>query len=301
MESDRITNLKMSKGGGKWKGGDGFDVTGEGRQEERAKEKMEEPLVNRATNFQAKQGGQRNEAGESVTYPAVYGVDMSERKRQAILRDITYKGQTSGSGLPTRDLIGDRQVMLDQQTVDWLMREQDRMALISKDKYFEESAIKSGLFETPHGLKYLQGIKPDYFKRRRKLAKWVANAQLKLFDIRMNGIQSQQDFEFMYMLQSLDADQKHILTKPVWLLNQIGPHTQGVSGGVYNGPDWQSGIFTRSRAPNDGQVAAFAGMASKGSQGITSGTSQGGVADWGWEKLFGGVIPATTDGRPGWF
>jgi hypothetical protein len=287
----------MSKGGGKWKGGDGFDVTGEGRQEERAKERAEEPLVNRATNFQARADGGRNGDGEAVTYPAVYGVDMAERKRQAILRDLTYKGQTSSTAaLDTRKLVGDRQVMLDQQTVDWLMREQDRMALITKDKYFEESAIKSGLFNTPHGLKYLQGIKPDYFKRRRKLAKWVANAQLKLFDMRMNGIQNQQDFEFMYMLQSLDKDQKQILTKPVWLLNQIGP--KGDDGmGVDVEASWQSGIFTRSRAPDDKQIAAFAGMGSPASLGITADKTQGGVSDWGWNNLFGGSVLKTGDGN----
>lgn len=291
----------MSKG--KWKGGDGFDVTGEGRQEERAKEKMEEPLVNKPTNFGVgKPGydttGQRT--GETVTYPAVYGVDMAERKRQAILRDITYKGQTAPGGLPTRELIGDRQVMLDQQTVDWLMREQDRMSLIAKDQYFEQSAIKSGLFSTPHGLDYLHKIKPDYFKRRRKLAKWVANAQLKLFDIRMNGIQNQQDFEFLYMLQSLDASQKKVLTKPVWLLNQLGSG-DGEGNAVDNSPSWQQGIFTRSRAPKPTQVASFAGMGSLNGTGITPNDNQGRVSPWGWEKLFGGVIPASSSGTPGWY
>ncbi|QKE44424.1 hypothetical protein [Yaravirus sp. 'brasiliensis'] len=279
----------MSKG--KWKGGDGFDVTGEGREQERADEKAREPLMNKPTNFSVGKGGDRVQNGESVTYPAVYGVDMAERKRQAILRDITYKGQTSSTGLPTRDLIGDRQVMLDQQTVDWLMREQDRMALINKDQYFEQSAIKSGLFSTPHGLDYLHKIKPDYFKRRRKLAKWVANAQLKLFDIRMNGIQNETDFNFLYMLQSLDESQKKILTKPVWLLNQLGSGA-GEGQDVSNKPDWQSGIFTRPRVPNSNQVSSFAGMGSVNGTGITPKT-QGTWSEWGWQSLFGGAMPTT--------
>lgn len=284
---------------GKWKGGDGFDVTGEGRQEERAKEKAEEPLVNKPTNFSAGRGGNRVENGETVTYPAVYGVDMGERKRQALLRDITLGGQTSAGGLPTRELIGDRQVMLDQQTVDWLMREQDRMSLIAKDQYFERSAIESGLFSTPHGLDYLHKIKPDYFKRRRKLAKWVANAQLKLFDIRMNGIQNQADFEFLYMLQSLDASQKKVLTKPVWLLNQLGSGT-GETGDVSNAPDWQAGIFTRSRMPRESQVASFAGMGSVAGTGITPNANQGRLNPWSWSNMWSGVTGGITGNPRGW-
>jgi hypothetical protein len=283
---------------GKWKGGDGFDVTGEGRQEQRAQEKAEEPLVNKPTNFSAGRMD-RQANGETVTYPAVYGVDMGERKRQAILRDITLGGQTAPGGLDTRQLIGDRQVMLDQQTVDWLMREQDRMSLIAKDEYFERSAIASGLFSTPHGLDYLHKIKPDYFKRRRKLAKWVANAQLKLFDIRMNGIQNQADFEFLYMLQSLDANQKRVLTKPVWLLNQLGT-VAGENGAVSTGPDWQAGIFTRTLMPKrtgpNAQYASFAGMGSIGGTGITPDGNQGGVSQWGWNNLWSGI----TGGTGGW-
>lgn len=272
--------------GGKWKGGDGFDVTGEGKGEQRAKERAEEPLTQRATNFQtAANNPNVNQAGErAITFPAVYGVDMQERKRQAILRDITLNqqgrgGANEGNSLPTRDLIGDRQVMLDDRTVSWLMDEQDRMGLIAKDQYFEESAVKSGLFSTPHGLKYLQGIRPDYFKRRRKLAKWVANAQLKLFDMRMNGIQNQQDFDFMYMLQSLTEEQKKILTKPVWLLNSLRD--------VDDKPSWQPGLFTRPSQPK-AQVAAFAGMGSINSRGITQET-QGGPAD-SWAGAFTGLL-----------
>lgn len=52
------------------------------RKKLRAAERAQEPLVNKPTNF----------SGSGVTYPAVYGVDMKSRQREAILRDITRGG-----------------------------------------------------------------------------------------------------------------------------------------------------------------------------------------------------------------
>lgn len=257
--------------GGKWKGGDGFEVGHRGSAEARAKEKMEEPLVQDVVNFRAEGGG--GAAGpdqwdvngsnpERQTFPAIYGVDLQARRREKILSEIT-KNQLGAGGQKTElgKMLGDRQVMLDDKTTSWLLQEEDRIALMAKDKYFEESAINSGLFSTPHGLEYLHKIRPQYFKDRRKLAKWVSNAQLKLFDLRFNGVHTPQDFDFMYMIQSLSEDQKKVLTKPVWLLNQLDAKTDP--------SDWfQPGIFARSRAPNDGSNASFAGMGSWGGPGV---------------------------------
>lgn len=269
----------MSKG--KWKGGDTFDVTGEGNAEARAMENQQEPLVNKPTNFASRAANGRfatDRAGDAPdTFPTIYGVDFDERRRQAMLRDITTKqlsGQASGLG----DVLGDRQVMLTDRDLQWVMNEQDRLGLIEKDRYFEKSAIESGMFSTPHGLQYLRGIKPDYFERREKLAKWVANAQLKLFDIRFNGVKDQQDFNFMYMLQGLDESQKKILTKPVWLLNTLTD--------VDASPNYQPGVFARSRLPDKDQVMSFAGMGSIAGTSVTQ-ASQGGISPWSWDSSTG--------------
>lgn len=50
------------------------------RAEARKKEKLEAPLQQTATNFNV-----------GAAFPALYGVDMKERKRQVVLRDITKK------------------------------------------------------------------------------------------------------------------------------------------------------------------------------------------------------------------
>lgn len=265
---------------GNWKGGDGFEVGNRGSAEARAKEKMEEPLVQTPTNFRKPDADEP----ERQTFPAIYGVDLNARRREKILASIT-KGQL-GSGEDRGELgkmLGDRQVMLDDKTTSWLMQEEDRLALMAKDKYFEDSAIESGLFSTPHGLEYLHKIRPQYFKDRRKLAKWVANAQLKLFDLRFNGVHTPQDFDFMYMIQSLTEDQKRILKKPVWLLNtaaaDVDPKTW-----------YKPGVFAQTRTPLDGANASFAGMGSRDAAGNNTGAGIGlqPEGDSFWGSIFGG-------------
>jgi hypothetical protein len=268
---------------GNWKGGDGFEVGNRGSAEARAKEKMEEPLVQKPTNFRADHADEP----ERQTFPAIYGVDLQARRREKILASISQGTFSAGADGQKRGelgkMLGDRQVMLDDKTTSWLMQEEDRLALMAKDKYFEDSAISSGLFSTPHGLEYLHKIRPQYFKDRRKLAKWVANAQLKLFDLRFNGVHTPQDFDFMYMIQSLSEDQKKILKKPVWLLNTA-------AADVDPGTWYQPGLFARSRAPEDGANASFAGMGSRDAQGNNTGAGLGlrpeGESFWG--GIFGG-------------
>jgi hypothetical protein len=267
---------------GNWKGGDGFEVGNRGSAEARAKEKMEEPLVQKPTNFRAADADEP----ERQTFPAIYGVDLQARRREKILASIT-KGQLGANGGEKGELgkmLGDRQVMLDDRTTSWLMQEEDRLALMAKDKYFEDSAIQSGLFSTPHGLEYLHKIRPQYFKDRRKLAKWVANAQLKLFDLRFNGVHTPQDFDFMYMIQSLSEDQKKILKKPVWLLNTA-------AADVDPGTWYKPGVFAQSRAPDDGSNASFAGMGSRDAQGNNTGAGLGlrPKGDSFWGSIFGGT------------
>lgn len=295
----------MSKSGGKWKGGDGFEVGHRGSAEARAKEKMEEPLVQPVTNFRRQRDEVVDDDGNVVrpagfdqdgkhderqTFPAIYGVDLQARRREKILSEFTKnqlgnggQGGDAGKKGELAQMLGDRQVMLDDKTTAWLLQEEDRMALIAKDKYFEESAIASGLFSTPHGLEYLHKIRPQYFKDRRKLAKWVSNAQLKLFDLRFNGVHTPQDFDFMYMIQSLGPDQKEILKHPVWLLNQ---YTAEVGADSW----FKKGLFARSRAPDAQVNASFAGMGSRSGSGVSAKTSSSG------SNFFGGIFGGTSAG-----
>jgi len=250
----------MSKKNGKWEQ-TSFDVTGEASAEVRHREKEQAPLVQPKVNF-----GLKNPVDTTTTWPAVYGVDLEARRREKLLRDITT-GTLHAGGEQTNvgQLLGERQVMLDDKTTSWLLKEQDRLALINKDKYFEDSAHHAHLFETPHGLEYLHKIKPDYFERRMKLAKWVANAQLKLYDLAMNGIHTPADFDFAYMLQSLTPDQKAILKQPIWMLNQANT-------GVGTRINYSSGIFAKVLVPKRGSTANFAGVGGPGS-GVAAGTS----------------------------
>jgi len=64
------------------KGSESFNVTtAAARKKLRAAEKAQAPLATKPTNFSG-----------PATYPAMYGVDLKERQRQAILRDITRTG-----------------------------------------------------------------------------------------------------------------------------------------------------------------------------------------------------------------
>lgn len=218
---------------GQWKGGEKWDVSGDAKAVSDKQYGLSEPLKQSPLN------GQPGDAGlatgdQNPRYPAIYGVDLTERRRQKLLSDIS-----TGNG-PLKAQLGNRQVMLDEGTTSWLLSEQSRAELITQDLYFEKSAAE--LFKNPAGLKYLQQIKPDYFERRRKLAKWVANAQLKIFDMMMNGVQSPEDFQFMYMLQSLSAEQKKLLNVPVWNLTNVGA--------VNDQTVYQKGLFRKPSAPD---------------------------------------------------
>lgn len=231
--------------GGKWQSTE-WDVSGEARATSNKQKDMSEPLMTRAEFLQSYNLG--NAGADNDAFPAVYGVNLDERRRQRLLSQIT-KGNDEG----LKKLLGERQVMLDDKTTSWLLSEQDRLELINIDRVFEESARAQGLFANPVTLQHLQKIRPDYFKRRRQLAKWVANAQLKMFDIQMNGIQSPEDFEFDYMLKSLDKDQKLLLQKPVWMLNEVA---KGVKD------EYQPGVFRQNRRPAENKNVAFAGIGS---------------------------------------
>jgi hypothetical protein len=191
--------------------------------------------------------------GIQDSFPAIVGVDLNERRRQAILSYLS-----SGAG---QEIIGDRKVTLDNETVDWIIKEQDRLQLIETDMYFEQSCKKAGLFETPQGLEYCRKIRPEYFERREKLAKWIAETQLKLFNINMNGIRDKDDFNFMLMYQGLNAQQKKMLELPVSMLHTMSPD---IKAGLY-----QQGIFRKHLFPQDwntpgGNAAGFAGIGTKG-------------------------------------
>jgi hypothetical protein len=263
---------------GKWKGGDGFEVGSRGSAEAREMEKMQEPLVQEAITFRPKDADNAKYGGSNPAYPAIYGVDLKERERQKVLAEVSRGQLSGGARSDLGQMIGDRQVMFTERDAKWLIQEQERMQLINKDAYFEESAIKSGLFSTPHGLEYLHKIRPSYFRDREKLVEWVSAAQLKLFNLRFNGVQSEQDFDFMYMLQGLSEKQKSILQKPVWLLNEFEAEDDITKA-------FQPGLFARPRAPELGVTASFAGMGSKGGSGV--GLKPAGSNFWG--GIFGGT------------
>jgi hypothetical protein len=231
-----------NKKNGQWKGGEKWDVSGEAKQVSDKQFHMAEPLQQVPYN-----GGTEDATAPNrdARYPAIYGVDLEERRRQKLLSDIA-----GGQNAQLKAQLGNRQVMLDEGTTRWLIEEQDRIALIQQDEYFEKSAAH--LFANPNDLKYLKEIKPDYWERRVKLAKWVSEAQLKIFDIMMNGVQSQEDFQFAYMLQSLDEKQKALLKEPVWNLTRIG--NAGRTG------KYQPGLFRKPAQPNPADRAPWSGI-----------------------------------------
>jgi hypothetical protein len=237
--------------------------------------------------------------GDIESFPAIYGVDLKEKRRQALLKEMT--GPATATNL--RGRLGDRQVMLDDKTVDWIIGEQDRIYMIERDMIFEASAKKQGLFDNPAGLEYLHKINPGYFSRRRKMAKWLVKTQLKLFDIAMDGVQNESDFDFMLMIQSLPSEQLALIDTAAHKLSSTPPTSRE---GLY-----QSGAFRKIRLPttNAGGLIGtynrqvpFAGFTSKaggwnagalaptaaGSQGPSAGLegSFGGIRGAGW----GGVI-----------
>jgi hypothetical protein len=149
--------------------------------------------------------------GDVESFPAIYGVDLKEKRRQGLLKDV--------AGGALQEQLGDRQVMLDDKTIDWIIKEQDRIYMIERDMIFEASARKQGLFDNPAGLEYLHKINPGYFSRRRKMAKWLVKTQLKLFDIAMDGVANESDFDFMLMIQSLPQEQLALIDTPAHKLS----------------------------------------------------------------------------------
>jgi hypothetical protein len=218
-----------------------WDETGAAKREAEALSKRQEPFV------------QSPVKGIQDSFPAIVGVDLNERRRQAILSYL--------SGAAGKSVIGDRKVTLDNETVDWIIKEQDRLQLIETDLYFEKSCKDAGLFETPQGLEYCRKIRPEYFERREKLAKWVAETQLKLFNINMNGIRDKDDFNFMLMYQGLNAQQKHMLSLPVSMLHQLPIDRKA---GVYQQGIFRKHLFPQGWSADDGPHSAFAGIGTKG-------------------------------------
>jgi hypothetical protein len=201
-----------------------WDVTGQAKQ-------MAEAAMDRAEPFI-----QAPMKGHDESFPTIYGVDLKEKRRQKILKDIS-----SGGG---QHELGKRQVMLDDKTVDWIIREQDRVYLIERDLIFENSAKNQGLFNNPAGLEYLHKINPGYFSRRRKMAKWLVKTQLKLFDIAMDGVANESDFDFMLMIQSLPRESLRLLELPVHKLTELRPDN---NAGLY-----QKGALRKARLPMTG-------------------------------------------------
>jgi hypothetical protein len=163
------------------------------------------------------------------SFPAVYGADLGERRRQKVLNDL----QTA---FPLR------QQMLDDKTVDWLIKEQDRLSLIQQDLIFEKTAIRQGYFRTPQGLDYLHKIRPGYFDRRGKMAKWIMRTQERLYNIKMNGVRDEEDYQFTVLISGLTPDQQRLINRPIHELNRLPQDTYGLS--------YIPGIFRRAALPN---------------------------------------------------
>ncbi len=223
-----------------------WDVAGEAKRMAEKQMDKAEPFVQTYTK------------GAPESFPTIYGVDLKEKRRQELLTKLSSPGTAADPSL--KDVLGNRQVMLDDKTVDWLIKEQDRIYMLERDLIFEANGKKQGLFDNPAGLEYLHKINPGYFKRRRKMAKWLVKTQLKLFDIAMDGVQNEQDFDFMLMIQSLSPDQRKLIDQPAHLLSSI----EQKAGGVY-----QEGAFRRLMLPNydpampvgtDRQDVPFAGF-----------------------------------------
>jgi hypothetical protein len=134
--------------------------------------------------------------------------------------------------------------------------------MIERDMIFEASAKQQGLFNNPAGLDYLHKINPGYFSRRRKMAKWLVKTQLKLFDIAMDGVANESDFDFMLMIQSLPETQLNLIDTPAHKLSSM-PDT-GDDGLYQEGALRKLALPRTKRPPNaiDGEnrQVPFAGF-----------------------------------------
>lgn len=207
-----------------------WDVTGQAKQMAEAQMDRTEPFLEAPLR------------GDPESFPAIYGVDMKEKRRQSLLKSATIQGGELKAAL------GDRQVMLDDKTIDWIIKEQDRIYMIERDMLFEASAKKQGLFDNPAGLEYLHKINPGYFSRRRKMAKWLVKTQLKLFDVAMDGVQNEADFDFMLMIQSLPEQQIKLIDTPAHKLSSVEVTGEGL---------YQRGAWRKIRLPSTDRNAAI--------------------------------------------
>jgi hypothetical protein len=246
-----------------------WNVTGEAKRMAEAQMDRTEPFLETPLK------------GDVQSFPAIYGVDLKEKRRQGLLKDI-------GSGA-LQEQIGNRQVMLDDKTIDWIIREQDRIYMIERDMIFEASAKQQGLFDNPAGLEYLHKINPGYFSRRRKMAKWLVKTQLKLFDIAMDGVANESDFDFMLMIQSLPEEQLKLIDTPAHKLSSTVYSNEGL---------YQKGAFRRIRLPTTDKGTPGADNRQVPFAGFTSGRWNAGAVgpatvleDSGMTGNFGSVAP----------
>lgn len=203
-----------------------WDVSGEATQRAEAQMDKSEPFL------------QAPFKGQETAWPTIYGIDLKEKRRQNILEDAAA------------NKYGNRTVVFDDKTVDWIIREQDRIYFIERDMIFEASAKTQKLFDNPAGLEYLHKINPGYFQRRRKMAKWLVKTQLKLFDIFMNGVQNEADFDFMLMIQALPAPQMRLLNTAAHRLMELNTNNEE---GLY-----QKGAVRKAVLPEVDLAAPYA-------------------------------------------
>jgi hypothetical protein len=194
--------------------------------------------------------------GDGKFWPAIYGAPLQERKREQILRDVT-------SGALSKQL-GNRQVMLDDDTIKWLMAESDRIALIESDLLFERYAKEQGLFKSPSDLAYARKIYPGYFERRDKMAEWLSATQMKIYQVRSRGVQSEDEFRFSLLIAALPAHSQRMINTPVHELMNLSSET--FDDGLY-----QKGAVRQVLLPtwdksssSERQQVPFAGIGARG-------------------------------------
>jgi len=203
-----------------------WDVTSEARGQVSQHEKAMEPWVQTPINLEGQ-----------TTFPAIYGADLQERKRQMLISKLK-----TATG---------RDVMLDDRTIDYWLGEEARLFLVDRDMKFAEECRAKKYFETPMGLEYAHKINPGYFQRQVQLMKTVAPMQLKLAMVRMNGIQTEEDWKFVNWYNSLTPQQRGFLDRPVHLLNQT-PYTENAK--------YQKGLLGKLFQPNPNYEIPFGGL-----------------------------------------
>src|SRR5690242_9204379 len=87
-----------------------WDVTGAAKKMAEAQMDRTEPFIESPLK------------GADEAFPAIYGIDLKEKRRQGLLKSA-LQGDL-------RAELGDRKVMLDDKTIDWIIKEQDRIYMI---------------------------------------------------------------------------------------------------------------------------------------------------------------------------